>query len=455
MPTISTENKEDLTAVLTVQLAEADYAPKVTAKLKEYRKKSRIKGFRAGKTPMSVVKKMYGNQVLIEEINEILAEEVNNYITSNKLRILGNPLPIDDNTASDFNVNEKKTYDFKYELGLAPEFELQGVDGKSGFEIYEVEVSDEDIAKEIEQQQKRLGNSELLTEGAIEEKDLLKLQIEELDGKKIKEGGISKEIFQAVDLIKDKKLNKKFASAKIGDSFDFDIFKLEDRDEKEIKKIILGVEEDAEIGSKFKGTILEARRQTEAELDQAFFDKLLGPDVVTSEAELKAELGDRISEQWGNVVDNRFLKSAQEQLLEKNAFDLPDVFLKKWLKIQDKELTDEKLEESYDVFAKDLKWTIIKGKLQELFDVDVTQEDLLNHFKEQVEQYFGGQGDDKMITETAQRLMSDQKIVEQRYQEMLTQKIVDGLKDKVKLKSKKITTEAFKEMLEKEQKANA
>ena len=118
---ITLDKKDDqLNAILTVNLTEADYAPAVESKLKEYSKKAQIKGFRPGKVPVTLVRKMYGKGILVDEINGLLGKSVDEYIKDNDLKILGEPLPV----ASDIDFDDQKDYAFQFELGLLPDFEL-------------------------------------------------------------------------------------------------------------------------------------------------------------------------------------------------------------------------------------------------------------------------------------------------------------------------------------------
>src|SRR6056297_4290761 len=117
------ENIDELNALLKVQITEEDYAEKVENMLKDYRKKARIDGFRPGKVPAGLIKKMYGKAILVEEVNKLISDSLTNYIREEKLNILGEPLPNKEQETIDFDQDNE--FEFVFDIGLAPEVDVK------------------------------------------------------------------------------------------------------------------------------------------------------------------------------------------------------------------------------------------------------------------------------------------------------------------------------------------
>ena len=121
---ISIKNIDALNAVLTVKISNDDYKSSYDSSLKNYRKQMQLPGFRKGHVPTSVIKKKYGPSILAEEIDKILNKSIYDHITENKLNILGNPLPFE-NEKTKIDWNNPSDFEFKYELGIAPEIQIR------------------------------------------------------------------------------------------------------------------------------------------------------------------------------------------------------------------------------------------------------------------------------------------------------------------------------------------
>lgn len=176
---ITQEKIDDLNAVIKVELKEADYKDKVDTVLKDYRKKASLPGFRKGHVPMGMVKKMVGVNALVEEINKILSDSLNEYLSKEKLDVLGNPLPkLEDQEKIDWE--NQKDFEFKYDVGLAPQFDLKLSD-KYKFDYYKIKVDKKDLDKQMADIAKRYGK--MSNPEVAEASDMLYGQFVELDGK--------------------------------------------------------------------------------------------------------------------------------------------------------------------------------------------------------------------------------------------------------------------------------
>ncbi len=452
MPKTAREDKDNLTSVLTVTLERGEYESKFKTELEKYRKKAHMKGFRPGKTPMSVIKKMYGRAVLADVVNDMLQKELYRYLTEEDIEILGQPLPADEQEAISFDLKDLDDYEFRFDVGLAPGFEVQGVSDDEHYEKYVVDVPDEILHEELNNARKRLGER-VLSEEDIQEGDLIKFSALELDGDKVKEDGVESEFTLLVSNIDDEEVKKEVLTKKKGDTLEVNLFELEKNvTEKYVRRHYLKLEEEdeREVGPRFKLTVEEVSRIEPAELNETFFNSYFGEGQVSNEAEALEKIRESIVAHYLTQADALLYRSFQERMMEKTSFELPDTFLKRWLKASNEEASDEVIANEYDAFAENLKWSLIKGKLTRSFDLEVSPEEVSEKFKDQVRGYFAqsGMDNEEFVNSMAARLMQDQKQYEKTYEDLMADKLFEAISEKVTIEEKPISLDAFKEVVE-------
>ncbi|MDX2415374.1 MAG: trigger factor family protein, partial [Bacteroidales bacterium] len=312
---ITKENIDDLNAVLSVNIVKEDYEEKVNEQLKDYKKKANIKGFRPGKVPFGMIKKMYGLNVQVEEINKLVSESINTYITEEKIEILGDPLPkIDEESGIDFETQEEFTFNF--ELGLAPEFEIK-LSAKNKLPYYEIKIDEKMRNDFLDNYKRKFG---VYSVGDLtEEEDLLKANVVELDDKGVIVGNgiFAENSTLSINVIKDEKIKKTFIGRKIGDIIDFDINKAYPNDFEIAGILQKQKEEVGNIKGVFRATINEINRFNPAELNQELFDKVYGEGTVKSEEEFMSKLDIEISENLKKESDYKALMDARTLAIEK------------------------------------------------------------------------------------------------------------------------------------------
>jgi len=448
MPKVVREETGELTAAIKVQVERADYEPKLKSELKKYQSQAHMKGFRKGKTPMSVIRKMYGKGVLAEVVNELLQKELFDFIKEEDLKLLGQPLPSEEQDPVDFDLQALTNYEFKFDVGLEPDFDLQGADEENTFEKHKVEVPDETVSEELANARKRLGDRSQ-SESEIQEGDLLKLKAVELEKDTPKEDGIDHEFSVLVNSMK-ADMKEVFTAKKVGERLVANVFELEEKgDEKYVRKYFLGLEEedDREVNPTFELTIEEASRIEEAELDEKFFQAYFGEDTeVTTEEAAREKIRENIAGYYNKQAEALLFRDMQEDLMEKNKPALPNDFLKRWILASNEEATPADVDKEFDTFAENLRWTLIRNQLVERFELKVEQDELVEGFKNRVRGYLAqnpGMMDDSFIDQMAMRLMQDQKQVEQLYDELLTDKLYDALVEVVTVEDKPIAMDEF------------
>jgi trigger factor len=447
---ITRENIDALNAVLKIEIKKPDYEDKVENVLKDYRKKANIKGFRPGMVPIGLVKKMYGRAVQIDEINKIVTENIQKYLTDEKIEILGDPMPkADEQDKIDFDTQEEFT--FSFELGLAPEFELK-LSKKNKVNQHEI-IIDEKMKKDIlDNYTRRYG--ELKKAELIEEKDVIKGKIEAIDkdGNTIPEGPASEDTSISIDIIKDKKIRKQFIGKSISDDIEFDLKKAFPNDTEVAGLLHKKKEEVADIDGKFRFTVNEISRFHPAEVGQELFDKIYGEGVVNSEKEFMKKIEEEISINLKRESDFKLMMDVKNLAIEKTGFELPEEFLKRWLLKVNENTTQEQIEKEFDNFRKDLKWQLIRNRVARDNELKISEEELLkeaeNITRYQFQQYGLFYASAEQITNYAKETLKREDDAKRIAEKILEEKVILIMKELVKLESKSVTVEEFNKLFE-------
>jgi trigger factor len=428
-------------ASVKIKLNEADYQPKVDAKLKDYVKKANIKGFRPGKAPVSMVKRMYGTSLLVDEINTILSSSLNEYLKSQTFRILGDPLPILED-ADKIDWNEQKEFEFQYKIGFVENVSVDLGDTMQAT-AYSIDMDEKEVDNTIENLRSQYGK--MTNPDSSEENDFLYGDLKALDG--------SFEKTFSLPLSKvDSKSLKKFIGLKKGDTLEFDPSKV-------IKEGLADVldisqEEAAKLTGKFEFTVQNINRTELADFNQEFFDKLFGEGQVDSEEALRAKVKDIMSENYNKELKVYSDEKIKEQLIANTQLELPEDFLKEWLlKANEEKVTADQVEKEYPIYAKQLAWTIISNEIAKNNEIQAEHEDVIEKTKEMVREQFASSGLGAQL-ENSMDMFVDNYLKGndgQNYMQMLTSvqndKVLSFVQGKVQLKEEKISVEKFQELL--------
>ncbi len=436
---ITRENVDALNAVVTVAIAKDDYQPKVDKVLQDYRKNANIPGFRKGAVPMSLINKQYGKAVLADEVNKLLQSSLNEYLTTEKLDILGNPLP---KVTEDFNW-DADDYSFEFELGLAPEFTVD-LAAKNKIVKYTIVADDKMLDEQVERIQKQYGK--LVPKDTVEEGDDIRGIFSN------EEKGINNEVTITTDIFKDKKAAKKFIGKKVGDVVTVSTKGLFDDDHKLMDYLKVEHDDVHGLDIEVNFTIEEINTTEKAELNQELFDKLFGEGNVTSVEQLKEKIKEDAEKQFATQADQKFLNDVTESLLENTKFELPAEFLKKWIQtVGETPLTPEQAEEEYTKSENGLRYQLIEGKVITENNLQTTFEDLKAYtsevIKKQMAQFGQMNPTDADVENIVARVLSNQDEVKRLSEQVMSEKMLNLYKEKVSHKTKEVTYQDFvKEM---------
>ena len=449
---VSFQNIDKVSALLTVKLEKADYQEKVDKSLKTFRQKAQIPGFRKGMVPMSLVKKMYGKSVVAEEVNKLLSEKVYDYIKSNNINMLGEPMPNEEKQqVIDFDTMDD--FEFVFDIALAPEFKAE-VSSSDKVDYYTIEVTDAMVDNQVKAYTQRNGKYEQVA--AYEDNDMLKGLIAELDENgNTKEGGIQVEgAVLMPSYMKNDEQKAIFANAKVNDVLVFNPNTAYDGHAAEIASLLkIEKEAAAEVKSDFSFQVEEITRFVSGELNQEIFDQVFGEGVVKTEEEFRAKIKESIAEQLVADSDYKFLIDARKMLMEKvGKLEFPDALLKRVMLLNNREKGEEFVSENYDKSIEELTWHLIKEQLVKDNEIKVEQEDVIKMAKEATKGQFAQYGmmtvPEDILENYAQEMLKKKENVDGLVGRVVEAKLATALKAKVTLNNKTVPMEEFNKMFE-------
>lgn len=442
---------DDLNATLKVQLDKDDYATRVNDALKGYQKKAVIDGFRKGKTPFGIIRKMYGKAVLIEEINKLIGEGLTKYIQDNTLNLLGEPLP-NETEGQDLNLDQEN-FEFTYDIALAPVMNVK-LSKREKVPYYTIKIDDEMIDKQVESICKNSGSLEVVD--VVEGTEYLKGELIELDENgKPKEGGIRNEDASvSVYHMKDEEARNAFIGAKAGSEVIFNPARAYPNKTDFAAMLGVSKEEAEKVKSDFCLIVSEIKRYVDAEVNQALFDKLYGEGAVKSVEEFRAKVKEDLGNQFKGHSEYRFSVDARDKMLKKNEdVVLPEAFLKRWMVATNREMTPESVEKDFDSYREEFKWQLIKTAMVKEYEIKVEDEDMKGMAREiaaaQLQQYGLYGLTNEQLDGFAVRLLEDQKQRANMYERALENKIFATVKEGVKLEEQLVTMDEFGKLFEK------
>lgn len=432
---ITKEQIDELNAVVKVAISKDDYEGRVNKILNDYRRQANIPGFRKGQVPLGLIKKQYGKAVLVDEVNKLLQDNLNKYLTEEKLDVLGNPLP---KQQDDFDWDSDELA-FEFELGLAPNFEVQ-LKTKKPIVHYKIVADKKMVEDQVDRIKKQYGK--LISKDTVEKGF-------ELTGTFVSEAEeIENRTTIELDKLKSKKAVDALVGKKVGDTVTLKtkgLFK-----ENYLLLSALGItnEKAEKLDAEVTFTIEEINERQPAELTQELYDKLFGKDVVKSEKELKQKIKEDTEKQFEQQSDQKLLNDVTERLIETTKFDLPTEFLKKWIQISgEKMLSEDEAKDEFEKSEKGLRYQLIEGKIIKEHGLQV-QFDELKEFakgfiKSQMAQYGHMNPSEEELENIANRVMGNQDEVKRLSEQLMSQKLLELYKEKANLKTKEVTYDNF------------
>ena len=445
---ITFEAPDKINGLMTITLESADYQPEVEKTLKDYRKRANIPGFRPGQAPMGMIKRQFGTSVKVDAVNKLLGEKLYEYVRENKIQMLGEPLPSEQQEALDFESAQSLT--FKFDIAVAPEFEAK-LSGKDKVPFYNITVDDKLIDQQVEMYQSRAGQYEKVEQFDAEQRDMLKGDLREVNG--------SIEVADAVLMPQYMKVDdqkKLFDGCKLGDVITWNPRKAYPESDVEVSSLLkIQKEEVKDHEGDFTFQITEISRFVKAEVNQALFDQTFGEGTVKSEKEFRQKIADQISQQFKADSDYKFLLDIREHMEKKvGKLEFPEAILKRVMIQNNKDRKDaqEYVEKNFELSIKELGWHLIKEQLVAAQGIKVEEDDLKQVAKEAARAQFAQYGmsnvPDEYLDNYAQEMLKKRENVDGLVDRAVDVKLTAALKGVVKLDEKDITLEDFQKMLQ-------
>lgn len=444
---ITQEQTGELTATINLTLEPSDYAEKVKSVLKDYQKKANLPGFRPGKVPFGMVKKMYGKAVMVDEVNKLVSESLNHYIQEEKIKILGNPLPNLEKTKT-IDFDTEGDYNFFFDIGISPEINIE-LDENIKVDYFDIQADDKTVKKFIKDIQMRQGQPQPVE--LSEEEDILRGEITDVQSE---EGSEPKTTTIAVNFLKKKSEKSKFIGVKVGDVITFNPLKATENETEASHMLGVGKDEKDLLDRDYNFKVTEVSRVKPSELNEEFFNQVFPGSELKTKEDFEKKVEEEAIKDFAKESDKKFMNDFIDKIVNDAKLSLPDEFLKKWmLESNEGKITQDEIDKEYDNYAKAMKWQLIENKIINDQEIKVEEKDVRDYVK----QYFLGRvsmpGDDpeadKRIEAVVDSVLQNQEEVQRIYETLLHDKVKDKVKGKIKLKNKKITYDDFVKLVNK------
>jgi trigger factor len=442
---ITLNKKNNTEGLIKIRLTEGDYQPHVEEKVKDYAKKANIKGFRQGKVPTGVIKKMFGKSILVEEVNHLLSHKLSDYIKENNLKILGEPLP-DQQKAMTIDWDTQKSFEFDYEIGMVEDFNYD-LSSKVKIKSYPIEVDAKTIDETVSDLKKRFGKVSYPETSEASDNLFGELRSADPDFKK-------EHAFIGIENV-EKKEQKKFIGLAKDGQVEFEISKVFS-DPKYVAQLLgISPEEAKNAKGKYILKVETISRTEPAELNQELFDRVFGKELVKTEEEFISKIRETISENYKRESDHFFEHHIEDYYVAHTDINLPDNFLKSWLKASSRgEVTDEVLEKEFDLYKRGLKWDLVKNRIAEDNKITVEADEVRAKAKDLIIAQFGGQAFAEQISDRLDGIADNYLQNEngqnfmKLYNQLRAEKILKLIREKITVDEKKVTVDEFKKIVE-------
>ncbi|HLG33938.1 MAG TPA: trigger factor [Bacteroidia bacterium] len=438
---ITLDKQNELNSVIKIRLTPEDYKPKVEAELRKVYRSMTLPGFRPGKAPFEIVRKRYGKTVLVDELNNLLQESLYKYLSENKVTYIGHPLPKDNGQTPDWD--NPAEFEFEFEMGHVPEFEIQYP--KELVTYYRITATDEMTSKYIDELTRRYGAHSYPE--TVGEKDILYGDFNELDETgEMKAGGHHTTTTLSMEMLKDDAVKKSLLGLKKEESINLNPLKAFEETE---ARLMLNLKNDSlPLSSDYRFTVKTINHLEKAPLAQELFDKHLGKDAVTTEDDFRKKIKEEYEEYLMRDSDRFLDHKLRHVILNANPVSLPDEFLKRWMmSVSEKPMTMEQAEHKYMHQAEELRWKLLRDKIVETYQLNITEEEKNMVARQLVLSQFSRYGiyevtEDK-LQEFSKQYLSDKKFSENIDETILNNKMIWQLRQNVTLKEQEINYDDF------------
>ena len=435
---LTKNNIDELNIEVALTVEPSDYAENRKKKLSDIRRRAEIKGFRKGMVPASLIEKMYGASALVDSVNEVISHELTSFIKDEKLSVIGEPLPADNQPENDWT--NGNTFNFTFEIACNPEVKLEfGKEDK--ITSYEIKVSDE--AK------KEMKDNLLKQYGSLEDGDEAKAEDFIIADLEQGENRIESTYIALRNV--SEACKSQFLGVKAGDSFEVNVNEAFENEADRAALIKVKKEELEGIDPVYKLTVKTVKTFTSAPLTTETYDKIFGEGVVADEAGFDAKIEERLVAEYANETEYRLSRDIREYLVKKADLKLPETFMKKWLKVANEgKFTAEQIDKEFDAFAEDYRWSLVRDFLLKKYGVKIEQEDILASARGFAAYQFAMYGMPNVPAEQldnyAKSILADENQSRRIVEQVESEKAIAAVKPELKINKKSVSVEQFREL---------
>lgn len=366
---VTLDKKNNVTASITVKLDETDYQDNVNKALKEHAKKANLKGFRPGKVPVGLIKKMYGKSVLVQEVLRLSEGRLQEYIQEQDIKIVAQPVFSEQDTKVDWD--QDTIFEFIYDIGLEPEIDFDMLIQNLNLTKRNVETSDQDVDDYIKNLQDQYGERP-------------EIEISEADDSLIgtfEQGDVVAQGFFKINDVAEN-LQDKFLGVQADDVVTFDLRTAFPEDE-QVENTLRTIENPRSLEGEFTFKVHKITRTNPAQLDIEFFNKVLGENKAENEEEFRVQVKEIIQKYYDIHCKNLLMVDFHHELTSQLNPEFPDDFLRKWL-LTNEQITEQNIDESFREFKQNLLWEITRNQACQKHEIEQpSQDDLVHSLKEQ------------------------------------------------------------------------
>ncbi len=433
---IDSKQIDALNSTVKITVAPSDYEEVVKKRLSERRRTAELKGFRKGMAPASLISRLYGEQALYEAVNRVVSDALNAHISEKKLRVVGEPLPSEDQPENKWE--NGADFSFSFDIATTPEINVE-VDKSDKVVYYQINVT-----KEAREGLKKnilgsYGTTEEAPKAGPEDYIIADLDngAHKVDGAYISLRNVAEAVQPA------------FVGIKAGDSLDINVNEVFENETDRAALLKVKKEELASIDPAFKLTVVNVKTFVPAKESQETYDKIYGEGVVKSAEEFDAKIDERLRAEYAQMADSRFAKDLRDYLVAKAAVDLPEAFLKRWLyEANEGKYSKEQIEHDFPAFLADFRWQMVKGSIMKKLSIKVESAEVhdaaVSYAAYQYAMYGFANAPKEMIEDYAKRILSDERQARQLEEQVEDNKTIAAVRELITLENKKISEAKFK-----------
>ena len=436
---VSKNQLDALNYQVSIEIAAEDYAETLRKRLNDYRRKADLKGFRKGMAPLSLIQKLYGDQALYDSVNKLVSDQLNDFISSEKIRVAGEPLPSEDQPQLDWTAGSDFT--FKFDIAQTPELSFS-VDKGDKIPYYEINIT-ETARKEMKKQMLQQYGS--LQEGTKAKAD--DYLIADISG----EGGHTAEgVYVSIAQVAEA-ARKEFIGRKAGDVFSVNVNEAFENETDRASMLKLDKAALAAMNPVFEFKVVNVKTFVAAEENQETWDKMFGEGVVTTPEQFEEKVEERIRAGHVQEANYRFGNDVRRYFMDKAAVELPEAFLKRWLiHANEGKFSAEDVEKEFPSFIQDFKWQMVRGYIMQKFGLKVEQQDLQeaaeSYVAYQYAMYGMGNVPQDLIRSSARGVLEDENQLRRLEEQVEDNKTIARIREEVTLQTKKISEDKFREL---------